>query len=103
MNILPGTITPVIDLMIYFTLLRMVLTLNFIKYANKIMQALGVWKLKYLIPPKYAKPMDGRHRKREGYISYNLKYSPKKYLTPVHYMLSSWWEKFLVGLGQYVI
>ena len=52
MNFLPGTMAPVIDLMIYFTLLLMVLTLNFIKYDIKIMPNLGICKLKYLIPPK---------------------------------------------------
>ena len=64
--------TPVIDPIIYFTLLLMVLTLTFIKYAIKIMPDLGVWKLNYFIPPNNAKLMGGHQSTREVNISQSL-------------------------------
>ena len=67
--ILLGSITPVIDLTIWFALLFVVLTCTFIKYPIKIMSFIGIWTLNYLIPPNCAKLMGGIQCTKEGDIS----------------------------------
>ena len=92
--------SPIINLLLYITLLLMVLTWPVTQYPIKIALIMGIWEANCLIPPTYAALMGGLIRTREGNESQHLRAFPNQNLVPRHYMLSVRWLQILEGLGH---
>ena len=103
MMILLRVMIPVLSPMIYFTLLCIVLTCNFIKYSIKITSVLGIWTLNFPIPLDYSKLMGVFQRMREVDVSQRTKDLPEQHLILTQYILILWWMNFLTVLVHYLI
>ena len=94
---------PILNLILYFTLLIIFLTWPAIKHPIKFASILGICTTNCLIPPMNAEQMGGHRHTKEGNDSLCLRSLPKYNLIFMHYMLSAWWLHLLDSIVKYII
>ena len=88
MSTLIRVMSPILNLLLYITLILMALTWTATHYPINISSIIGIWATNCLITPMEAELMDRCRRMREGHDSLCLRAFPKKNPILTHYMLS---------------